>query len=335
MYRIWCERLLAQEYVKLLEGVAVALQPPEGAARNTLDTLVDSDAVVATARLRYNAELFEQTPRLRVIARPGIGYDNISIADATARGIAVCNTPNGPTVSTAEHAFTLILASVKQLKHFDRELRRGQETDFYHYANNPEIHTMRLGLVGLGRIAQCVAGYARAMGISVTAFDPYISPAAAAELGVELAQTLDQLLANADIVSLHLPLTAQTRHMINAERLAQMKPGAYLVNTARGGLIDEPALLQALESHHLAGAGLDVFDPEPPAPDSPLLDRDDVIVSPHIGGVTRTSKDLMIRGALEQILQVLRGERPQNLVNPEVWSALMARGSGSELIDTS
>ena len=321
MYRIWCERRLAQEYVGLLDGVAVAVQPLDGAGRNTLDTLPGSDAVIATARLIYDGALMDQIPTLRVIARPGIGVDNISLADATAHGVAVCNTPDGPTISTAEHAITLILSSVKQIKHFDRELRRGKENDFYHHANSREIRGSRLGLIGLGRIGRYVANAMHALGMQIIAYDPYVNPAQVADLGIELAPTLQQALSGADVVSLHLPLTAETRHLINAERLAQMKPGAYLVNTARGGLVDERALLDALDSHHLCGAGLDVFDPEPPAPESPLLDRDDVIATPHIAGVTKTSKDRMITEAIQQILQVLRGERPEHLVNPEVWSA--------------
>lgn len=153
----------------------------------------------------------------------------------------------------------------------------------------------------------------------VTAYDPLIPAEQAAALGVELAPTLDVLLAAADIVSLHLPLTPATRHLINAARLAQMKPGAILINAARGGLVEEAALLAALERGHLQGAGLDVFDREPPAPDHPLLQRLDVVATPHIAGATIAGKDRVWQVAIQQALQVLRGERPPHLLNPEVW----------------
>jgi phosphoglycerate dehydrogenase-like enzyme len=156
----------------------------------------------------------------------------------------------------------------------------------------------------------------------VVAYDPFVTPEQAAALGVELAPTLEALLSTADIVSLHAPYTAETRHLINAQTLAQMKPGSYLVNAARGGLVDEAALLAALESGHLAGAGLDVFDPEPPRRDHPLLLRDDVLGTGHVAGATPAGKDRLLEGALRQALQVLRGERPPYLINPEVWPGL-------------
>jgi D-3-phosphoglycerate dehydrogenase len=319
LYRIWCERILAPQYVSLLDGVAEAIQPPSGSARNTLETLPGCHAVIATSRLRYDGALMDLAPTLKVIARPGIGVDNISIVDATARGIAVCNTPDGPTISTAEQAITLMLAAIKQLKRFDRELQRGAKADYFNEYNSPEVRGLRLGLVGLGRIARYVARVAQALGMDVIAFDPHITGDQMRELGVECASTLTDLLATADVVSLHVPLTPETRHLINAKRLAQMKHGAYLINTARGGLVDEMALLAALEGGQLSGAGLDVFDQEPPAPDSPLLAREDLIATPHLGGVTSNSKDRMVREAIHQILQVLRGEQPAHLVNLQVW----------------
>jgi D-3-phosphoglycerate dehydrogenase len=166
---------------------------------------------------------------------------------------------------------------------------------------------------------------AQAMDMVVTAFDPYLSPEQAAAAGVELAPSLEALLRTADVVSIHAPYTAETHHLMNAERFAQMKRGAYLVNAARGGLVDEAALLAALESGQLRGAGLDVFDPEPPRPDHPLLQRDDVIASGHVAGATQASKDRLIEGAIMQALNVVRRERPPFLVNPEVWPSTHPR----------
>jgi D-3-phosphoglycerate dehydrogenase len=156
--------------------------------------------------------------------------------------------------------------------------------------------------------------------MKVIAFDPYISAERAGQLGVELLSTIEAVLRAADIVSLHLPLTTETQQLMNIERFAQMKPGAIFINAARGGLVDEAALLAALDNGHISGAGLDVFDKEPPPPDHPLLGRPDVVATPHIAGATEASKDRMWREAIAQALQLLRGQRPPNLVNPEVWS---------------
>jgi D-3-phosphoglycerate dehydrogenase len=155
--------------------------------------------------------------------------------------------------------------------------------------------------------------------MTVTAYDPFITVERAAGLGIDLAPSLDDLLRQSDVVSLHIPHSAETHHLMNAERFAQMKRGAYLINTARGGLVDEAALINALERGHLKGAGLDVTDPEPPSPDNPLLNREDVVLTPHIASATPTSKDALWRVAIAQALQVLKGERPPHLVNPEVW----------------
>ena len=177
----------------------------------------------------------------------------------------------------------------------------------------------------MGRIGSRVARFAQALEMIVIAYDPYLSPAVAAAAGVELTSSLETLLAVADVVSIHAPYSPETHHLFNAERFAQMKPGAYLINAARGGLVDEAALLSALESGHLAGAGLDVFDPEPPPANHPLLQRDNVIASGHVAGATQASKDRLIEGAIQQALNVLRGERPPFLLNPEVWPLPDAR----------
>ena len=260
-----------------------------------------------------------QFPSLRAVIRNGIGYDNVSLPDATARGVAVCNVPDGPTISTAEHAVALLLATVKHLKQGDREMRRGGVADFFLEFEGLELYGRRLGLIGMGRIGSRVARVAQALDMQVSVFDPYLSPERAVQAGVRLVPTLEALLAVADVVSIHAPNNAETHHLFNAERLAQMKPGAYLINAARGGLVDEAALLAALESGHLAGAGLDVFDPEPPPRDHPLLQRDDVIASGHVASATAAAKDRLLEGAIQQALAVFRGERPAFLVNADIW----------------
>ena len=259
-------------------------------------------------------------PRLRMVARPGIGVDKIDAAAATARGIMVLNTPDGPTESTAEHAIALMLNLTKGVATGDRVLRAGK--GFPNYGSLPiglEALGATLGLVGLGRIGGRVAEIARVLGMRVVAYDPFVTPARAAALGVELAPSLRDVLTVADVVSLHCPSMPETYRLINAETLALMRPGSFLVNVARGALIDEAALLEVLRSGHLAGAGLDVFDPEPPLADNPLFSLPNTICTTHVGSYTSAGVLRMHVQCAEQVASALRGERPTNLVNPEVW----------------
>ena len=318
MYRIWFERPLPAQYAPMLDGIAVAVE--HDPADVELAGLVGAEGIIASARTRYDGALLDRVPTLRVIARTGIGVDNVSIPEATARGIAVCNTPEGPTISTAELAITLMLSVARQIKIAERDLRRGGQQDFFSAYTGMELHGRTLGLIGLGRIGGHVAKIALAFGMRVLAYDPYLPPERAAELGIEQSASLAAVLGAADIVSLHAPHTPETDQLINRERLAMMKPGAILINAARGGLVNETDLLAALESGHLSGAGLDVFAAEPPPPDHPLLGRDDVVATPHIAGATLAGKDRLWRMAIAQALQVLQGERPPHLLNPEVWT---------------
>jgi len=317
LYRVWSERPLANKYRALFDGIAEVVDP--GPLDNPLSTLPGAQAIIASARIRYNAALLEQVPMLRVIARTGIGIDNIALAEATARKVMICNAPDAPSVSTAEHAITLIMAVTKHVKSGERMLGDGKKHDFFSEHNSLELDGRQLGLIGLGRIGSHVAKVMKAVGMAVAVYDPFVSPERAAKLGVTLMPSLEDVLRIADVVSIHAPLTPETKHLINAAALAQMKRGAYLINTARGGLVDEAALIEALESGRLQGVGLDVFDPEPPRQDNPLLHRDDVICTPHVAGATVAGKDRLWYTAIGQILMVFRGERPTHLCNPEVW----------------
>jgi D-3-phosphoglycerate dehydrogenase len=316
LFRIWFERNPPATYARLLEGSALIVGSgvAEAHARGSIR---EAQAIIASSRVRYDGALMDLVPELRVISRTGIGLDNILINDASKRGIAVCHLPEGPTVSTAEHAVALLFAVAKELPRAAQALRDGQG-DFFNEYHGIELCGLRLGLIGLGQIGSLVAIFAKALGMEVTAYDPFLDPKVAEGVGAELIPDLRALLSGADVVSLHAPLTPETKHLIDANRVAQMKRGAILINTARGGLIDEQALLVALESGHLRGAGLDVLDPEPPDPTNRLLQRDDVIATPHIAGATDASKDRLWRMAIAQALQVLRGERPPSLANPEI-----------------
>ena len=262
----------------------------------------------------------DSAPNLTVIARKGIGVDSVDLKTATERGIAVVNTPDAPSVPTAEQTMMLLLAVAKHLKQSELRLRAG-EGSFHARHNAVELAGKTLGLAGFGRIAQLVAKMAQGFDLTVLAFDPYISAEVAVAANVQLVPTLEALLARADLLSLHTPLLPETRRMMNEETFAKMKRGSILINAGRGGLVDEGALINALESGHLFGAGLDVTDPEPALPDNPLLKMENVVVTPHVASATPEGKTRMFVGAVRQAVQVLKGERPPNLVNPEVWDS--------------
>ncbi len=318
MYGFWCERPLPAEFEHLLENVGVLIGSGNVTSNEFLEHAHQVHAIIAGAVTRFDDVFMQKIPNLKVIARTGIGVDNVSIPAATARGIAVCNAPDVPTRATAEHAIMLLFAITKHLRRIDRAWQIGERRDFYTQQRAIEIEGLRLGVVGLGRIGRKVAQYGRGLGMVVMGYDPFLPQAQYAKLGIEFAATLETLLAQADVVSLHIPATPENYRLMNVDRFAQMKRGAYFINTARGSLVDENALLAVLESGHLHGAGLDVFDPEPPNADNPLLHRDDVMVTPHVGGVTVSSRNQFWVQALTQAVQVLKGEIPPHLVNPQV-----------------
>lgn len=320
MFNLWLERPLPHQYREIIDGKAVVIGVGTDTPAAPFARIATADAIIAGAGLHYGPDVIARAPRLRVIARTGIGVNNVALKAATARGIAVCNAPDAPTVATAEHAIALMLAVARRLKSVDKALRAGDTANFFGRYNGLELYGSCLGLLGLGRIGAHVATIAAGIGMKVIAYDPYVTTERAAALGVQMCGSLPELLGAADVVSLHVPLTPQTENLIGADALLQMKRGAILINVSRGGIVDEAALLAALASGQLSGAGLDVFDVEPPPPDHPLLNRDDVVATPHIAGATTAGKDRLWRAALGQTLQWMRGERPPHLVNTEIWA---------------
>lgn len=269
-----------------------------------------ADAIVAGAVRRWDASQFALAPNVKVISRVGVGYDNVVVADAAAAGVVVCNAPLAPMVSTAEHTMALLLAITKVLPHQTARAAQGLKGEPIGRAL--ELDGRVLGLVGLGRIAVRVATAAQALGMRVVATDPAIEESPVA--GVDLVD-LDELLATADVVSLHAPALPSTIGMIDAEALRRMRPGGYLVNCARGPLVDHDALLAALDDGHLAGAALDVTDPEPLPAGHPLLGRHDVIVTPHVASATVAGRRRLYEHAIEHALAILDG-RPAPVVAP-------------------
>jgi len=323
--RLWSERPIPAWALHLLDERVVLTGTATDIEGDPLASLPGADAIIASARVRYNAALFKLVPSLRVIARTGAGWDNIDLAEATRRGVVVCVVPDGPTMSAAEHTIALLLAVAKRLKSAEVALLSGR-FDLFNEHEAMELERRTLGIVGLGRIGSRVAAIANGFGMRVVAFDPFLPDGRENAAGVELVESLDELLGRSDAVTLHLPLTMQTRHVINQATLALMHPGAILINTARGGLVDEAALVDALESGHLSGAGLDVLDPEPPSLANPLLGRLDVVVTPHIAAATGAARARLWEGAIKQVLDVLAGRRPLHPLNPE---ALVGAGASA------
>lgn len=276
----------------------------------------EADGIVAGALVRGDAALFARAPHLRVFARTGAGYDAVDLEAATAAGVAVVNTPSAPTESTAEFAVLLMLAVQRRLiAGVDRWREGGWSGDGALIGGDLAGRT--LGIVGLGRIGTRVAELARAFGMKVQAYDP-VRDGWPSEVG--RIDDLEALCRTSDIISLHLPAGPTTRHWFDATRLAQCKPGAVLINTARGALVDEVALAEALRRGALGGAGIDVWDPEPPARAHPLRALPNVIATPHMAAMTCEGRRRSHLTALAQVADVLADRRPEHLLNPAVWT---------------
>ena len=305
------DRLPASAVDRLREnGWTVDARPGRPSAELTAD-LADADALIVRSATRVDRALIAAAPRLRVIARAGSGVDNVDVAAASERGIVVMNAPGMNSVSVAEHAFALILALARRIPAADASMKatRWEKSQF----TGGELRSKVLGIVGLGRVGQEVASRAHAFGMEVVAHDPFISAQIAADLGVELVP-LDELCRRADHITLHLPSTAATRRLFNADRLALCRKGVRLVNTARGDLIDEAALAAAIESGHVAGAALDVFDREPPA-DWRLTSLPQVIATPHIAASTREAEEMVGIDTATSVRDFLREGLVRNAVN--------------------
>jgi phosphoglycerate dehydrogenase-like enzyme len=277
-----------------------------------LEAMADAVGIIASG-VRWDGARFDLMPRARVLSRSGIGYDSVDVAAATARGIVVCVAADAPTVSTAEHTVALILAAAKRLVPNQLRLRAG--TGDYFAANEAiELAGRTLGLVGYGRIARRVGRAAAALDMEVVACDPYVSGANVAD--VELVPFVE-LLHRADVISVHAPLTAETRHLFDAAAFAATRRGVVFVNAARGGLVDHDVLIAALDSGQVGAAALDVTDPEPLPTDHPLLHRDDVLVTPHVASATGAGKLRLYQHAIDNAIAVLDGRTPPHVINPE------------------
>jgi len=311
------------EILQAAEGIQVDVNT--GLAPEQLKAIIgDYDALVIRSATKVTADILAAASKLKVVGRAGIGVDNVDVPAATKNGVVVMNTPGGNTVTTAEHALSLMMSLARNIPQATASMKAGhwEKKKF----QGRELCGKRLGVVGLGNIGAIVADRALGLKMKVLAYDPFISPERAAELGVELVD-LDGLFQRADIITIHVPLMDETRNLINAEALAKMKRGVLIVCAARGGIVDEDALLAALESGQVAGAALDVFRAEPPGL-TPLVSHPRVICTPHLGASTAEAQEAVALQVAEQIADYLTGGTIRNAVNvPSVPAEAMAQMS--------
>lgn len=302
---------LAESTVAAL-GDQVEVRWVDGPDREKLLAAVpEADALLVRSATTVDAEVLAAAPKLKIVARAGVGLDNVDVNAATERGVLVVNAPTSNIHSAAEHALALLLSAARQIPAADASLR--EHTWKRSSFSGTEIFGKTVGVVGLGRIGQLVAQRLSAFGTHLIAYDPYVSPARAAQLGIELL-TLDELLARADFISVHLPKTPETAGLIGKDALAKTKPGVVIVNAARGGLVDEAALADAVRSGHVRAAGLDVFSKEP-CTDSPLFELPQVVVTPHLGASTEEAQDRAGTDVAASVKLALAGEFVPDAVN--------------------
>jgi D-3-phosphoglycerate dehydrogenase len=302
---------LAESTVAAL-GDEIEVRWVDGPDREKLLAAVpEADALLVRSATTVDAEVLAAAPKLKIVARAGVGLDNVDVAAATERGVLVVNAPTSNIHSAAEHALALLLSAARQIPAADASLR--EHTWKRSSFSGTEIFGKTVGVVGLGRIGQLVAQRLAAFETHIVAYDPYVSSARAAQLGIELLP-LDDLLARADFISVHLPKTPETAGLIDKDALAKTKPGVVIVNAARGGLVDEAALADAVSSGHVRAAGIDVFSSEP-CTDSPLFDLPQVVVTPHLGASTEEAQDRAGTDVAASVKLALAGEFVPDAVN--------------------
>ncbi len=310
---------IAQDGIDILRreaevDVRTGMSPAE-----LLSVIPEYHALVVRSETRVTAEVFAAGKQLQAVGRAGVGVDNIDLAAATERGVIVVNAPLGNTISAAEHAIGLMLALARHIPEANASLKAGEwkRSKFI----GVELRGKTLGVIGLGQVGSEVARRGKGLDMNVVANDPFVSPERAAMLGVELAPSLEDVLARADFLSLHTVLTAQTKHLIGEKELSKAKPSLRLINTARGDLVDMDALVAAVTDGKIAGAAIDVFPKEPPDMASAVLHHDRIIVTPHLGASTAEAQERVAVDVAEQILAILRGEPAQYAVNAPMIAA--------------
>ncbi len=304
---------LSPEGITILRDAGLQVDVKVGLKPDELERIIaDYDALAVRSATKVTPKLLEKATRLKVVGRAGVGVDNVDLEAATRRGVVVMNTPGGSSTTVAELTVAHMLALARHLPQATASIKSGKwEKKRF---QGKELAGKTLGVIGIGNIGSVVVDRCRAMRMRVIAYDPFISADAAVKLGV-VQVSLDEIWAQADFISLHVPLTEQTRNLVNAQTIAKMKPGALLVNCARGGLVDERALADALASRRIAGAALDVFDAEPPPPGHPLLALDNFICTPHLGASTEEAQSAVAVAIAEQLAAYLTRGEVKNAIN--------------------
>jgi len=298
-------KLKASKQVELMEYAAIERD-------KLFEILPMIDILIVRSRTQVDRELMERVKNLKLVVRAGIGLDNIDIEAATAHGVVVMNAPTGNIVTTAEHTLAMMFTISRHIAEADASLKTGKWEKKKFQGN--ELRGKTLGLVGLGNIGKAVAERALALGMRVLGFDPYISEETAAKQNIRLVG-FENLLQQSDYVSLHVPLTADTKHLIDRAALKKMRKGAYLINCARGGIVDEEALVESIDTGHLSGCALDVFEKEPLPLDSPLLKRSNIVTTPHLGASTDEAQIQVGLEVAEQVIQFIQEGVLKNAVN--------------------
>jgi D-3-phosphoglycerate dehydrogenase len=309
--RAWPDTQIEREILGRVDAELIEATATDEASLCAMAKENDVDAI-ATNWAKVTGNVIRSSSRCRIVARLGLGLDNIDLATATSLGIPVTNCPDYCVAEVSDHALGLLLAFARRIGFFHLRTKRG-EYDLSATSPMRRLSQQTAGLIGLGNIGRELVPKLRALGMNIVA---HTQSGSDHGTGCRMV-SLDELLSQSDYISLHAPLTPSTRHMINADRLKKMKPTACLINTSRGGLIDSAALWAALQQNQIAGAGLDVFEPEPPDLNQPLYKDERIIVTPHAAFVSEESLIQMRQQAMNQIVQGLRGERPNNLVNPD------------------
>ncbi|WP_044896478.1 phosphoglycerate dehydrogenase [Bacillus alveayuensis] len=276
-----------------------------------VEDLTVFDAILVRSATKVTEDLIKQMPNLKIIGRAGVGVDNIDVEAATRHGVVVINAPNGNTVSTAEHTFAMMMALLRHIPQANASVKSGEWKRSQYLGT--ELYNKQLGIIGLGRIGSEIAKRAKAFGMNVLVFDPFLTKERAKKIGVNSC-TLDELLQEADIITVHTPLTKETKGLLGRENLAKTKKGVYLLNCARGGIIDEEALVEYLENGHVKGVALDVFEVEPPK-NNKLLTYDQVIVTPHLGASTKEAQLSVASQVAEEVLKFLNGKPVSSSIN--------------------
>jgi D-3-phosphoglycerate dehydrogenase / 2-oxoglutarate reductase len=300
----------------VLEPLGVELRPNQCRSEDEVIALAQEADAVLNCYAKITARVIEALTRCRIIARYGIGVDNVDLAAATKSRIVVTNVPDYCIDEVSDHALALLLALARRISAADALVKVGA-WDVVAHEGIRRLRGQTLGLLGFGKIGKALAAKARSLGMRVIAYDPYLGPEVISANGAE-ATSLDGLLAEADAISIHVPLSTETRNLIGDRELARMKPTAFIINTSRGGIVDEEALASALRKGRLGGAALDVLSVEPPPPDHPLRQTPNIILTPHLAFYSRESVIELQTKAAEEVARVLKGERPRSPVNPEV-----------------